>query len=127
MLFTLLADSAPAPVKLAAPVELLAAIPSVVYGFWGIFFLAPVVQKLFDLLGGSNHGGTGLFSAGLILAVMVIPYIAAITFDVCRAVPRSQREGSLALGSTRWRTFSHKPFTKKRERTVPTWITTKQN
>ena len=56
----------------------------------------------FDLLGGPNHGGTGLFSAGLILAVMVIPYIAAITFDVCRAVPRSQREGSLALGSTRW-------------------------
>jgi phosphate transport system permease protein len=86
-------------------IELLAAIPSVVYGFWGIFFLAPLVQKLFDLLGGPNRGGSGIFCAGLILAIMVLPYIAAISYDVCRAVPRSQREGALALGATRWQTI----------------------
>jgi phosphate transport system permease protein len=87
-------------------IELLAAIPSVVYGFWGIFFLAPVVQKLSDLVGGPNTGGAGLLSASLILAIMIVPYIAAITLDVCRAVPRSQREASLALGATRWQTIS---------------------
>lgn len=88
-------------------IELLAAIPSVVYGFWGLFFLAPVVQRLFNLLGGPNTGGNGILSAGIILAIMILPYITAITYDVCQAVPRSQREGSLALGATRWQTIWH--------------------
>src|SRR5580700_119930 len=84
-------------------IELLAAIPSVVYGFWGLFFLAPMVQRFFTLLGGpSTASGQGIFCAGLILAIMIVPYIVAISFDVCRAVPRTQREGSLALGATRW-------------------------
>jgi phosphate transport system permease protein len=83
-------------------IELLAAIPSVVYGFWGIFFLAPAVQKLFNVLGGPNSGGTGIVSAGLILAIMIVPYIAAISYDILRAVPRSQREAAFALGATRW-------------------------
>ncbi len=86
-------------------IELLAAIPSVVYGFWGLFFLAPVVQAAFNLVGGPNTGGNGVLSAGLILAIMVLPYITAISYDVCQAVPRSQREGSLALGATRWQTI----------------------
>jgi phosphate transport system permease protein len=86
-------------------VELLAAIPSVVYGFWGVNFLAPNVQRVFDLMGGPNVGGKGLLSAGLILAVMVVPYITAVSYDVCRAVPRAQREGSLALGATHWQTI----------------------
>ena len=86
-------------------IELLAAIPSVVYGFWGIFFLAPIIQQVFDRVGGPNHGGVGLAAASLILAIMIVPYIAAISFDVCRAVPRSQREASLALGATRWQTI----------------------
>jgi phosphate transport system permease protein len=71
-------------------VELLAAIPSVVYGLWGLQVLAPRV------------GGPGLLAAGVVLAVMVVPYVTAIGYDVCRAVPRSQREGALALGATRW-------------------------
>jgi len=84
-------------------IELLAAIPSVVYGFWGLFFVAPVVRKFFELVGGPNTAaGQGILSAGLILAIMIFPYITAISFDVCRAVPRSQREGSLVLGATRW-------------------------
>lgn len=86
-------------------IELLAAIPSVVYGFWGLFFLAPLVQKAFDAVGGPNTGGNGILSAGLILAIMVLPYITAISFDVCQAVPRSQREGALAVGASQWQTI----------------------
>ena len=86
-------------------IELLAAIPSVVYGFWGLFFLAPVIQRAFDAVGGPNPGGNGVVAAGVILAIMILPYITAIGYDVCQAVPRSQREGSLALGATRWQTI----------------------
>jgi phosphate transport system permease protein len=83
--------------------ELLAAIPSVVFGFWGLFFIAPAVHWVFRHLGvNSPASGQGLLSAGLILAVMVLPYITAISFDVCRAVPAAQRQGALALGATRW-------------------------
>jgi len=85
--------------------ELLAAVPSVVYGFWGLFFLAPAIQAGFDLVGGPNTGGNGIVAAGVILAIMILPYITAISYDVCQAVPRSQREGSLALGATRWQTI----------------------
>jgi phosphate transport system permease protein len=83
-------------------IELLAAIPSVVYGFWGIFFLVPVMQTVFAWLDISNTSGRGIFTAGVLLAIMIVPYIAAITYDVCRAVPQSQRQGALALGATRW-------------------------
>lgn len=104
---TFLAEVAPAWLRRSGSflVELLAAIPSVVYGFWGIYFLAPNVQKLFNWMGGPNVGGKGLFSAGLILAIMIVPYIAAVSYDVCQAVPRAQREGALALGATRWQTI----------------------
>jgi phosphate transport system permease protein len=104
---TFLAEVAPSWLRRSGSflVELLAAIPSVVYGFWGIYFLAPNVQKLFNLLSGPNVGGKGLFSAGLILSIMIVPYIAAVSYDVCRAVPRAQREGALALGATRWQTI----------------------
>src|SRR5437773_7832360 len=61
-------------------VELLAAIPSVVYGLWGLLYFAPKV------------GGPGILAASMILAVMILPYVTAVSFDVCRAVPRSQRE-----------------------------------
>ena len=86
-------------------IEMLAAIPSVIYGFWGVFVLAPLVSKGFAFLGSDNISGRGILSAGLVLSVMIVPYIAAITYDVCQAVPRSQREGALALGSTRWQTI----------------------
>lgn len=86
-------------------IELSAAIPSVVYGLWGVHFLAPSVQRLFNALGGPNVGGKGLFSASLILAIMIVPTIAAITHEACRAVPGVQRDGALALGATRWQTI----------------------
>ena len=87
-----LAEIAPAGLRNTGAflVELLAAIPSVVYGLWGLQVLAPKV------------GGSGILAAGVVLAIMVVPYITAISYDVCRAVPRSQREGALALGATRW-------------------------
>jgi phosphate transport system permease protein len=99
-----LAEVAPPIVKRGGSflVELLAAIPSVVYGFWGINFLAPAVQRLFDQFGWPNQAGKGVLSASLILAIMIVPYVAAVSYDVCRSVPRSQREAALALGSTRW-------------------------
>jgi phosphate transport system permease protein len=86
-------------------VEMLAAVPSVVYGFWGLFVMAPVLQSLITALGGPNQGGVGIFSAGLILSIMILPYIAAVSYDVCTAVPNSQRDGALALGATRWQTI----------------------
>lgn len=95
-------------------VDLLAAIPSVVYGLWGIFVLIPllrtvVIPFLRDTLGlgfiplfsGPTYGNS-VFAAGLILAVMVLPYISSVAREVLLAVPRSQREAALALGATRW-------------------------
>jgi phosphate transport system permease protein len=92
---TFLAEIAPAWARTGGAflIELLAAIPSVVYGLWGLQVFAPLI------------GGPGILPAGLILAVMIIPYITAVSYDVCRAVPRSQRECALALGATRWQTI----------------------
>ncbi len=87
-------------------VEMLAAIPSVVYGFWGMFVLAPFLQEnVFTPLGGPNQGGRGILACSLILAVMIVPYVTAVSYDVCRAVPSSQRQAALALGATRWQTI----------------------
>src|SRR5262245_12420624 len=99
-----LAEIANGPVRRigAFLVELLAAVPSVVYGFWGIFFLRPLIQIVFDRMDGPNTAGAGILAAGMLLAIMIVPYITAIAFDACRSVPRSQREAALALGATRW-------------------------
>ena len=93
-------------------VELLAAIPSVVYGLWGVFVLAPLLREYVEPFLARTLGWTGLFSgpmyglgmlaAGIILAIMVVPVIASITREVMTAVPQNQREAVLALGATRW-------------------------
>lgn len=93
-------------------VELLAAIPSVVYGLWGIFVLIPflrlhVVPPLKAVLGWTPFFqgvfyGNSLLAGGLILAIMVVPYIAAVAREVLQAVPASQREAALGMGATRW-------------------------
>ena len=95
-------------------VDLLAAIPSVVYGLWGIFVLVPLLRThVMPFLRDTLHlGATPFFSgpaygpsmlaAGVILAIMALPYISAVTREVLRAVPRSQREAALALGATKW-------------------------
>ena len=93
-------------------VELLAAIPSVIYGLWGIFVLAPLLREYVEPFLARTLGWTGLFTgpmyglgmlaAGIILAIMVVPVIASITREVMTAVPQNQREAVLALGATRW-------------------------
>jgi phosphate transport system permease protein len=98
--------------RLAFLVELLAAIPSVVYGLWGIFVLGPFLSNRVEPVLARYLGFLPLFqgprvsvsmlSAGVILAVMVIPFISAVCTDVFSAVPASQREAALALGATRW-------------------------
>ncbi len=95
-------------------VDLLAAIPSVVYGLWGIFVMIPFLREhavpfLRDTMhlgatrffSGPNYGPS-MLAAGIILAIMALPYISAVSREVLRAVPRSQREAALALGATRW-------------------------
>jgi phosphate transport system permease protein len=93
-------------------VELLAAIPSVVYGLWAIFVLAPLLRDYIEPFLARTLGWTGLFTgpiygigmlaAGIILAIMIVPIIASITREVLTAVPQNQREAVLALGATRW-------------------------
>ncbi len=115
---------------LAFLTELLAAIPSVVYGLWAVFVLVPLLREhvnpvfmsvfnapwlvkafgwthLFGddgLFGGVNLG-LGMFAAGVVLAIMILPIIASLTREVMTAVPHSQREAALALGATRWETI----------------------
>jgi phosphate transport system permease protein len=105
-----------APKKAAAPiafmVELLAAIPSVVYGLWGIFVLAPFVRDYLGVFLENYFGwlplfqgrltGIGMLTAGIILALMITPIITAVVRDVLEAVPTTQREAALALGATDW-------------------------
>jgi phosphate ABC transporter permease protein PstC len=81
-------------------VELLAGIPSVVYGFFGLVLLRPLIADVFGGL------GFGLFTVWLILAVMIVPTIAALTEDALRSVPEGIREASYAMGATKWQTIS---------------------
>ncbi len=93
-------------------IELLAAVPSVVYGLWGLFVLIPAVAKPLGVALNGSLGflpifegpvfGPSRLAAGLLLSVMVLPTIAAISRDVLFAIPNSQREGALALGATHW-------------------------
>ena len=104
------------PRPLRAPIsfltELLAAIPSVVYGLWAVFVLVPLMRAPIGpffvktlgwtgLFSGPNFG-VGLLTASIILAIMILPIISSLTRDIMTAVPNSQREAVLALGATRW-------------------------
>jgi len=104
------------PRRLRGPIafltELLAAIPSVVYGLWAIFVLVPIIRDnlgpvLEKYLGWTGlfvepNFGVGIFTASLVLTIMIFPVISSISRDVMKAVPVAQREGALALGATRW-------------------------
>lgn len=107
-----------APKKIARPIafmiELLAAIPSVVYGLWGIFVLAPFIRIYLGPVLQDNLGflpffqgrltGIGMLTGGIILAIMITPIVTAVVRDVLEAVPNTQREAALALGATKWET-----------------------
>ncbi len=105
-----------APLKISDPLEflidLLAAVPSVIYGFLGFFVVVPIMRDWLEpalkktlgfipLFQGPAYG-IGFFTAGIVLAIMVIPYIISVSREVLLAVPRDQREAALALGATRW-------------------------
>ena len=108
------------PTRIADPatflIELLVAVPSVVYGLIGVFVLVPIVRTLgggvssvlgwIPLFAGPVYG-IGLLTAGVLLSVMIVPFIVAISREVLLAVPQSQRDASLALGATRWETVWH--------------------
>lgn len=108
-----------APPALRGPVsflvELLAAIPSVVYGLWGLFVLVPFVRRPVEEALGNYLGflplfqgprfGVGMLAGGIILAIMILPLVTAVSREVIGMVPDSQREAMLALGATRWETI----------------------
>jgi len=87
------------PVSIA--IELLAAIPSIIYGMWGLFYFAPIIQNLF---GGS---GIGLLTAGIVLAIMIIPFMAAITRDAMNTTPAVLKESAYAMGATKFEVITH--------------------
>src|SRR5262245_26241544 len=105
-----------APFWIRAPIafliEMLAAVPSVVYGLWGIFVLVPWLRTAVQPALGHWLGfvplfqgppyGVGMLAAGLILAIMILPYITSVSREVLLAVPTGQREAALGLGATRW-------------------------
>jgi len=83
-------------------VELIAAVPSVIYGFWGLAVLVPYVRVFETKIGVENPYGLGIFSSSLILAIMIIPYAASLGRSVIQMVPSSLKEGAYSLGATRW-------------------------
>ena len=92
-------------------VELLAAIPSVVYGLWGIFFLIPLLRPLADFFHetfgwipffSTSLSGPGMLPAALVLAIMILPTIAAVSQDALRAIPHKTKEAAFGMGTTRW-------------------------
>jgi len=121
MIGIFLADLCPARLRapLSMMVELLAAIPSVVYGMWGVFVFIPFFRDhiagpiaaalggVVPALAGPVLVGRGLAVAGVILAIMILPTIAAVSRDVLAVVPTAQREAMLALGATRWEVIRH--------------------
>jgi phosphate transport system permease protein len=109
-----LAELAPFWIRppIAFLIEMLAAVPSVVYGLWGIFVLVPWLRDWVQPALGRSLGflplfqgpayGVGMLAAGLILSIMVVPYITSVSREVLLAVPNTQREAALGLGATRW-------------------------
>jgi phosphate transport system permease protein len=98
--------------------DILAAIPSVIYGVWGLLAIVPLVQSVgapvvarllgfIPLFHSKNPTGFSVFSAALVLAIMVTPVIVAVTYEVLQTVPQGLREASLAVGATRWQTIKH--------------------
>ena len=94
-------------------VELIAAVPSVIYGFWGLLVLVPLVRSL-EIKVGVLPYGIGIFTASLILAIMIIPYAASLGREMIRLVPSPLKEGAYSLGATRYEVIKNVviPYTK---------------
>jgi len=118
-----LTDIAPPVTRqpIAVAIELLAAVPSIIYGMWGLFVFAPFMANHIEpwlndhlgtwpVIGALFSGppiGIGMLTAGIVLGIMIIPFIAAVARDVFNAVPSALRESAVALGSTRWEILRH--------------------
>jgi phosphate transport system permease protein len=98
---TFLSEYAPPRMRetLKPLLELLAAVPTVVYGYFALLFVTPILQKIFPEMGGFNA-----LSAGLVMGLMIVPYVSSLSEDAMRAVPSYLREGSFAVGATRLQT-----------------------
>ncbi len=104
--------------------DLLAAIPSVIYGVWGILAIVPLVQRLapwinrwagrVPLLASENPTGYSILAGGIVLALMISPFIIAVSFEVLRTVPDGYRQASLAVGATHWETIKYAVIPKAR-------------
>ena len=94
-------------------VELVAAVPSVIYGFWALVVIVPLVRTLEIKIGAAPYG-VGIFTASVILAIMIIPYAASLGRELIRLVPGSLKEGAYSLGATRYEVLKHVtlPYTK---------------
>jgi phosphate transport system permease protein len=111
-------------INMKPQIDLLAAIPSVVYGVWGVIAIVPLVEKLTPvfshLLGGiplfapHNTTGYGILAGGFVLAVMVSPFIIAVSFEILHTVPDGYRQASLAVGATHWETVKYAVLPKAR-------------
>lgn len=88
---------------LGQAVDLLAAIPSIIYGMWGLFVLTPIMQRIMAFFGIETNG-FGLLTSALILTLMILPYICAVMRDVLRMTPPMLREAAFGIGCTRWET-----------------------
>jgi phosphate transport system permease protein len=104
-----LAEYAPARVRsiIKPMVDLLAGIPSVVYGLWALLLIVPLIRNQVAPLLGVTTTGYTVLAGGIVLAVMVTPITISVSEEVIRAVPRPIREASMALGATRWQTVKH--------------------
>jgi len=88
-------------------IDLLAGIPSVVYGVWGVLVIVPLIKNHIAPVFGSFSTGYSVLAGGIVLAIMVFPIIIHVSLEVFRTVPREIREASLSLGATRWQTIKH--------------------
>jgi phosphate transport system permease protein len=94
-------EGGPIPTFLKSSIEVLAGIPSVIYGLWGIFILMPIVRVFQTQVGATPHG-VGIFTASLILAIMIVPFSASIGREVVSLVPAELKEAAYSLGATRY-------------------------
>ncbi len=92
---------------MAPLIDLLAGIPSVVYGVWGVLVIVPLVKDYLAPISGRFSSGYCVLSAGIVLAIMILPVIIHVGLDVLQAVPQGLREASLSLGANRWETVKH--------------------
>jgi phosphate transport system permease protein len=104
-----LSEYAPRRIReIARPmIDLLAGLPSVIYGVWGVLLIVPFVGRYLAPLFGTYSSGYSILAGGLVLAVMILPTIIHVLLEIFRAIPQAMREASLSLGATKWETVKY--------------------